>query len=81
MLPGKTYAEAGQVLKRIRITMASSVVSLNDRELAIQFRHGIAELKANESAQELLARARQGIAAPAASGQPVDAKRRPAGSP
>ena len=44
MLPGKTQAEAGQVLKRMRITISHCVVPLKDREFNLRFQHGIAEL-------------------------------------
>jgi diguanylate cyclase (GGDEF)-like protein len=66
MLPGNTAAESGQILKRMRITMSSLIVPLKDRELQIRFRHNIAELKPNETAQELVARAKQGLAVPPA---------------
>jgi PleD family two-component response regulator len=61
MLPGNTQGDAGQVAKRMRITMNTCVVPLVDRELHVRVRHSIAELVANETAQELLARARQGL--------------------
>jgi diguanylate cyclase len=63
MLPGNTQSEAGQVAKRMRITMNSCSIPLVDRELHVRIRHSVAELAANETAQELLARARQGLAA------------------
>jgi len=72
MLPGNTQAEAGQVAKRMRITMNTCVVPLVDRELHVRVRHSIAELVANETAQELLARARQSLI-----GANVGAVRRP----
>ena len=58
MLPGSTQAEVARVVKRMRAATANCVLPLVDRELQIRFRHGIAELKPNETAQELLARAR-----------------------
>jgi diguanylate cyclase len=61
MLPGNTQAEAAQLIKRMRITMSSCVVSLKDREIHVRFHHGIAELKTKETAQELLARARHDV--------------------
>jgi diguanylate cyclase len=62
MLPGSTLAEAGQLLKRVRISVSKCVVPLKDREFQVELRHSIAELKPNETAQELLARARLGLA-------------------
>jgi diguanylate cyclase len=78
MLPGKTQAEAGQVLKRMRITTSHCVVPINDEELNVRFRHGIAELKPNESAQELLTRARQCLTEPEVPLPTADIKKSPA---
>jgi diguanylate cyclase len=64
MMPGKTQAEAGQILKRMRITMSKCVVPLKDQEFHVRVRHGIAELQANETAQELIARVRRALAEP-----------------
>jgi diguanylate cyclase len=62
MLPGKTQAEAGQIVKRIRVTMSKCVVPLKDQEFQVRVRHGIAELQPNETAQELISRVRRGLA-------------------
>jgi diguanylate cyclase len=64
MLPGNTLAEAGQLMKRIRVSISNCVVPLDDSEFPIGLRHGIAQLKPNETAQELLARARLGLFSP-----------------
>ncbi len=72
MLPGSTQAEVVHVVKRMRAAAANCVLPLVDRQLQIRFRDGIAELKSNESAQELLARARQAVNA-APDPQPVNA--------
>jgi diguanylate cyclase len=64
MLPGNTRGEAVQLVKRLQITMSNSVVPFKDRELRVRFRHGIAELKPKETAQQLLFRARQDVARP-----------------
>jgi diguanylate cyclase len=64
MLPGNTRAEAAQLAKRVQVTMSNSVVPLKDRELRVRFRHGIAELKSKETAQQLLFKARQDVARP-----------------
>ncbi len=61
MLPGSSQSEVNFLLKRMRSATTSCILPLLDRELQIRFQHGIAELKANETAQELLARARQTI--------------------
>jgi diguanylate cyclase (GGDEF)-like protein len=65
MLPGKSQAEATLVAKKMRAATDHCMLPAVDRELIFRFRHGIAELKANETAQELLARARQAAIAPA----------------
>jgi diguanylate cyclase len=62
MLPGNTQPEAAQLVKRLQITMSNSVVPLKDGELRVRFRHGIAELKHGETAQQLLFKARQDAA-------------------
>jgi len=59
MLPGNTLAEAGQLAKRLRMGTKRCVLPLVDRDLQLRLREGIAELKAHETAQELLSRARQ----------------------
>jgi diguanylate cyclase (GGDEF)-like protein len=73
MLPGKTQAEAALVVKKMRSAAASCILPLVDRELNLRFRDGIAELKPNEMAQELLARARQAAVPPSAIRRPVEA--------
>jgi diguanylate cyclase len=80
MLPGKTQAEAGQVLKRMRITISHCVVPLKDREFILRFQHGIAELMPQETAQQMLARARQGLSEPMAATASPEPKKRPAGA-
>jgi diguanylate cyclase len=62
MLPGSTQAEARQVAKRMRAATSHCVLPVMDRELLIRLRHSIAELQPGETAQELLARARLGLA-------------------
>jgi diguanylate cyclase (GGDEF)-like protein len=73
MLPGSTQAETSQVAKRMRTASTHCVLPLVDRELQIRLQHGIAELKPNETAQELLARARQGVVDPTQSSRPANA--------
>jgi diguanylate cyclase len=59
MLPGSTKPEVAHVAKRMRLATGNCVLPLVDRQLQIRFQHGVAELNAKETAQELLARARQ----------------------
>jgi diguanylate cyclase (GGDEF)-like protein len=63
MLPGSTRPEVSRVLKRMRAASTNCILPLVDHQLQIRFAHGVAELKPNETAQELLARARQAVAA------------------
>jgi diguanylate cyclase len=72
MLPGKTQAEAAQTVKRMRAAVTHCILPLVDRELQLGFREGIAELKPNETAQELLARARQATMVPAVGRKTVE---------
>jgi diguanylate cyclase len=73
MLPGQTQAEAAQTAKKMAAATSQCVLPLVDRELQFRFGHGVAELKPNESAQELLARARQAALLPAAGRKAVEA--------
>jgi diguanylate cyclase len=59
MLPGLTEKEASIVGKKMRNSAANCVLPLVDRELSLRFQEVIAQLKPNEMAQELYARARQ----------------------
>jgi diguanylate cyclase len=62
MLPGSASSEAGRIVKRMAALTANCMLPVVDRQLQIRFRHGISQLKANETAQEMLARARQELA-------------------
>jgi GGDEF domain-containing protein len=71
MLPGSTKAEAGRTAKRMQSATANCLLPLVDRELQVRLQHAIVELQPNEAAQELIARARQVLAA--ASPRPASA--------
>jgi len=58
MLPGSTQAEATQVAKRMQTAMANCTVPLSDQQARLNFSHGIAQLKPNETAPLLMARAK-----------------------
>jgi diguanylate cyclase len=73
LLPGKTQNETAMLAKKMRSATSNCVLPLVDRELQLQFVEGIAELKPNEMAQELLARARQAAIPPAAIRRTVEA--------
>jgi diguanylate cyclase (GGDEF)-like protein len=72
MLPGKTQNEAALVGKKMRVAAANCVLPMLDRELQLRFAEGVAELKANETAHEVLARARQVTTPATPSRQPVE---------
>lgn len=74
MLPGKTKAEASLVAKKMRSAASTCILPLVDRELNLQFNQGVAELRPNELALELLARARLEATPPAAFQRTVEAK-------
>jgi diguanylate cyclase len=61
MLPGQTQAEAGQLAKRMIIATSHCMLPAVDRELIFRFRHHVVDLRPSETAQEILARARQGL--------------------
>lgn len=58
MLPGSTLDDVLQLVKRMHAAAATCILPLVDRRLELRLRHGIAELGQNESAQDLLVRAR-----------------------
>jgi diguanylate cyclase len=64
MMPGSTKNESAHTAKRMRTATEHCILPLQDRELKIRLRHGVATLNANETAQELLARARKDVIAP-----------------
>jgi diguanylate cyclase len=72
MLPGKTQSEAGLVVKKMRAAVRSCILPMLDRELQIKFSDGIAQLKPNETPQELLLRARQAAIPATAVRQPAE---------
>jgi diguanylate cyclase len=65
MLPGKTQYEASIIAKKMRQATSHCILPLVDRPLSLKFNDGIAELKPNETAQEVLARARHSALPPA----------------
>jgi GGDEF domain-containing protein len=64
MLPGSTQVEANRIARRMSSATSSCLLPVFDRELQIRLQQGIAVLKPNEAAQELIARARLSLATP-----------------
>jgi diguanylate cyclase len=65
MLPGNTQFEAERSAKRIAAAADSCSLSIAGTTFQLQFCYGIGELRPHDTAQELLARARQDLAAAA----------------
>jgi diguanylate cyclase (GGDEF)-like protein len=63
MLPGNTQFEAERSAKRIAAAADSCSLSIAGTTYPLQFCYGIGELRPHDTAQELLARARQDLAA------------------
>ena len=59
MMPGSARSEVARVAKRMQAATANCMLPAMERELQVRFCHGIAELQPNETAHELIARARQ----------------------
>ncbi len=59
LLPGSTESEANQMTKRMRMMLSSSLAPLASGKPRLSFHYGIAQLRKNETNQELLARAGQ----------------------
>jgi diguanylate cyclase len=64
MLPGSTQVEANRIARRMAAATSTCMLPVVDRELQIRLQQGIAELRPNEAAQELIARARLSLTTP-----------------
>jgi len=58
LLPGSTLSEANQVAKRLQTSAANSVFPLQNQKTQLRVTHGIAELRPQETAAILMARAK-----------------------
>jgi diguanylate cyclase len=58
LLPGSTLSEANQVAKRLQTAATNSVFPLQEEKTQLRVTHGIAELRPNETAAILMARAK-----------------------
>jgi diguanylate cyclase len=65
LLPGSTLSEATQVAKRLQTAAANSVYPLQNEKTHLRVTHGIADLRPNETAQMLMARAKAAVEAEA----------------
>jgi len=63
LLPGRTQAEAEIIHKRLRLATTRCLLPMVDRDLRLHFRHVVAELQPQETADKLLDRAEQAVAA------------------
>jgi diguanylate cyclase len=66
LLPGSTLTEASQVAKRLQTTAANCAIPMQDKKSRLQVTHGIAELRPNETAALLMARAKSAVETEAA---------------
>lgn len=71
LLPGSTLSEASQIAKRLHAPAANGAFPLQNGETRLRLTHGIAELKPNETAEILMARAKAVVEAEAAQVQPT----------
>jgi diguanylate cyclase len=58
LLPGSTLSEAGQIAKRLQTSAANCAFPIPDDKSRLRVTHGIAELRPNETAAILMARAK-----------------------
>jgi diguanylate cyclase len=58
LMPGSTLLEANQIAKRLQTAAANCVVPLKSQKSRLRVSHGIAELRPNETAASLMARAK-----------------------
>jgi diguanylate cyclase len=61
MLPGSTEAEAHQIAKRMQVAMSNCLIPIRDQQTRLTCSHGVAQLKPNETAPLLVARAKGSI--------------------
>jgi diguanylate cyclase len=72
LLPGKTQAEAELIDKQMRLATNRCLLPMLDRDLRLRFSHAFAELRPRETADELLNRAEQAVAALSEKSQPAE---------
>lgn len=63
LMPGSTTAEANQVAKRLQASAASCMFPLQDSKSQLRVSLGVAELRPNETAEILMARAKSAVRA------------------
>jgi diguanylate cyclase len=71
LLPGSTLTEASQIAKRMQATAANCAIPMQNKKSRLQMTHGIAELRPNETAALLMARAKSAVDAEVAQKQLV----------
>ena len=58
LLPGSTLSEANQIAKRLQTSATNCVFPVQNEKTQLRVTHGIAELRPNETAAILMARAK-----------------------
>jgi diguanylate cyclase (GGDEF)-like protein len=71
LLPGSTLLEATQIGKRLQTAAANSTVPAQNEKPQLRVSHGIAELRPNETAALLMARAKAAVATAAEHTKPL----------
>jgi diguanylate cyclase len=71
LLPGSTQTEANQIGKRLQTAAANCAIPMQNQRMVLQVTHGIAQLRPNETAALLIARAKAALEAEAAQKQLV----------
>ena len=66
LLPGSTMSEGTQVGKRLQTAAANCYLPLENHKTPLRLSHGIAQLRPNETAGLLMARAKSGMPSDAA---------------
>ena len=59
MLPGSTRNEANQIAKRLQVAAANCDARIQNERVPVRVAHGIAEFRAGDTAESMMARARQ----------------------
>jgi diguanylate cyclase len=71
LLPGSTLSEGTQVGKRLQTAAANCSIPIENQKSALRLSHGISQLRPNETAGLLMARARSGLPADGMQKQPT----------
>ncbi len=71
LLPGSTLGEAKQVAKRLQVAASSAHSTSASQNPQLGVSHGIAELRSNETAEQIMARAKAAVDSEESQQQPI----------